>query len=335
MKDPISALEYDAEVFVPSEDENARLRTLDERYKSVSLMSQKEREFLHALILRNKPKKLLELGVYAGSSSVVMLNAIKDDPGAVLHCVDYAETLPLEENKPVGFAVDYYPELSKKRKLFIGALSLKFMDEIGDGIDFCLIDTMHTLPGEILDTLMVLPYLSENAIIVYHDVNYHTFGKNNRWVRFYENCVVNNLLMSAVHGKKYIQGDFSRGDNYGGDMTVTPYFPNIGAVKINSETKKHVFELFNVLTLKWAYWPKICEDDEIAAFLSRHYDKRLIDYLREVFIYQREYIRDIDPTFRQIIRLLVIKIFGKNLVQLIYTIPFWLRKKAKKRKNRL
>jgi predicted O-methyltransferase YrrM len=277
------------ELFVPSLEENAYLAALDDRYKTVSLMCQEEREFLHAMILRNKPQKLLELGVCSGGSSVIMLNAIKEDPEAKLYCIDYASKCPHDTSREVGYMVEYYSELSAKRKLYTGGLALRFMEEIGGGIDFCLIDTVHSNPGEILDTLMVLPYLAEGTIIVYHDVNNHTCsGAEAPWMHF-EKAITNNLLMSAVHGKKYIQGNFKRGSLYGGPIPSSPHFPSIGGIETNSETFRHNFELFNLLTLKWTYLPSISEEKEIISFFEKHYDKYRTEYLKEVFVYQREY----------------------------------------------
>ncbi|EHV5187814.1 hypothetical protein K0T41_001250, partial [Campylobacter jejuni] len=37
----------------------------------------------------------------------------------------------------------------------------------------CIIDTMHSYPGEALDFLFVLPYLSKNAVVIMHDLTFH------------------------------------------------------------------------------------------------------------------------------------------------------------------
>ena len=43
------------------------------------------------------------------------------------------------------------------------------IDEIGSDIDFLILDTLHIVPGEILDFLVCLPYLTKDAIVVLHD----------------------------------------------------------------------------------------------------------------------------------------------------------------------
>jgi predicted O-methyltransferase YrrM len=274
------------ELFIPLDEENKVLHSLDETYTKVSEMSNEEREFLNGIILRNQPKKLLEVGVSAGSSSVIILNAIKNNSDARLFSIDYLKNWYRNGTKNTGYVVNSYPDLQNKWKLFTGGLSLNFMEEIGSDIDLCLIDTVHSNPGELLDTLMVLPFLKDDAIMVFHDVNCHTGSKD------FAECdplggFTNNLLFSAITGKKYLQGNFLTRSPYANwDKYV--YFPNIGAIKINTETKKHIFEIFNLLTLKWVYLPTIEEERNIIQFFSNYYDAHLIDYLRKIFIYHRE-----------------------------------------------
>ena len=61
----------------------------DERIKGVSEMIYSERLFLNGIISHFKPRKLLEVGVAAGGSSALILNAIKDIPYARLYSHDY------------------------------------------------------------------------------------------------------------------------------------------------------------------------------------------------------------------------------------------------------
>jgi len=162
------------EFVCPTEAENTILGELDNAYTKVSEMSFDERAFLNALILKNTPKKLLEIGVSSGGSSIVILNAIKNIPSAKLYSIDLKDNWYKDSGKKTGYIVDDYQYLKSKWKLFTGALALEFIEEIGRGIDFCFIDTAHYNPGEIFDILMVLPYLADDAVIVFHDVKYHT-----------------------------------------------------------------------------------------------------------------------------------------------------------------
>ncbi|MDR2468499.1 MAG: hypothetical protein LBD22_06020, partial [Spirochaetaceae bacterium] len=113
---------------VPTADENSILEQLDDSYTKVSEMSRDESSFLNALILRNKPKKLLELGVSAGGSSVIMLNSIKEFPEAKLFSIDLMNNWYKDAAKKTGYIVDNYPRLKAKWELFTGSLALNFMD---------------------------------------------------------------------------------------------------------------------------------------------------------------------------------------------------------------
>ncbi|MDR2659106.1 MAG: class I SAM-dependent methyltransferase [Spirochaetaceae bacterium] len=211
-------------------------------------MSRQEREYLNALLLRNKPEKLLEAGVAAGASAIVMLNAIKDNPNAALYSIDYSEKCISDAKQKSGYFVDNYPELKDKFHLYTGGLALRFLDEIGGGIDFCFIDTVHFNPGEILDFLFVLPYLKDDALVVFHDTKLQTniAMSLNKWE------ITNNLLISAIFGKTIVQGNFSRSANeieYPSEQGIT-YFPNITAVRLCKETREHLYNIFNLLTIK-------------------------------------------------------------------------------------
>jgi predicted O-methyltransferase YrrM len=272
----LSLSEDALEFFAPIAEEEAILDRLAPAYKSVSEMLPSERSFLNALILRNKPKKLLEIGVARGGSSVITINAIKGDPNAKLYAIDYADRWYADKSIAVGSIVKEYPELEAKYELYTRGLALKFMEKIGGEIDFCLIDTLHYNPGEIFDFLMVLPYLKERAIVVFHDVNLHT-AKDRK------ECLTNNLLISAIGGKKLLQGNFVKKKHYGRIA-----FPNIAAIVLDKNSRKRIFEIFNLLTQAWIYRPELSEQEEIVAFFSRFYDPKLIDYLKEVFAYHNQ-----------------------------------------------
>lgn len=264
----------DLEYFCPTKEEDSVLERLNPEYKTISEMSVEERQFLNGLILRNKPRKILELGVAAGGSSIIILNAIKDTD-AELFSVDYSKAYYNDKSLNTGFCVDNYPELKVKWSLYTGGLAGKYMDEIKDGIDFCLIDTVHSNPGEILDFLMVLPYLTEDAIVVFHDTNLHMWTANS-----FESFITNNLLMSAISGNKIVQGNYKYN-------CKTNHMPNIAAIKLGENTRKHLFEIFNLLTLKWKYM--LNEEDEkvFKSSVERFYPEEYSQYIDRIFTYHK------------------------------------------------
>ena len=56
-------------------------------------MGGNQREFINGIIRKFKPKKIVEIGVYYGGSSAVILNAIKDIEGAHLYSSMLAQPL--------------------------------------------------------------------------------------------------------------------------------------------------------------------------------------------------------------------------------------------------
>jgi hypothetical protein len=85
-----------------------------------------QRTFLNGVIRKFKPKKILEIGVAEGGSSVVILNAIKDIKNSHLFSID------LSTNDMIGYCVkNIFHNLSNKWSLFTGNVPAKFMKNIG------------------------------------------------------------------------------------------------------------------------------------------------------------------------------------------------------------
>ena len=272
----------------PGEDAQRIMASLPLSLKAE--MSSRERLFLVEMLLKTRPRKCLEVGVSAGGSSVIMLSALhalygEDMP--VLHSIDLCKRYYRDNSLETGFQVNDFPHLKPFHKLFTGGLACEFMEEIGDGIDFVLLDTVHFLPGELLDYLMVLPYLNDNATIVLHDTNIHTIaGRTPK--REWE--FSNNILLSAIHGKKFVMENFCL--QYSGN--TFPQMPNIGAVKINNNTKKCIFDVINLLSLGWRYTPTSDQLDRILKYVENKYDGDVTNYFRMTLEFQKSYF----PYFR-------------------------------------
>jgi hypothetical protein len=167
-------------------------------------------------------------------------------------------------------------------RLFTGGLACSFMENIGDGVDFALIDTMHNNPGEILDFLMVLPFLKENAIVAFHDVNLQTSMLPNRGYPY--GSMTNNLLFSTISGeRKFIQGNFDK--QKAACFYPQISFPNIAAIQLNQSTRSNIFDVFNLLTLGWTYLPTADELNEIRNFISVYYEDNLTHFFDEATSY--------------------------------------------------
>ena len=152
-----------------------------------------QREFLNGVVRRFRPKKIVEIGVYKGCASSIVLNAIQDLNNSHLYSID------LSSKHSIGKCVrTLFPNLLSKWTLYTGNVAAKFIEEIGKDIDYVLIDTAHFEPGEILDFIIVLPNLNEEAIVVNHDIaNQITvpkkskkwISKRNKWAPY---CIRHN-----------------------------------------------------------------------------------------------------------------------------------------------
>lgn len=118
----------------------------------------------------------------------------------------------------------------KKWTLYTGGITSEFIETIGDGIDLAFIDTVHYIPGEMLDWLMILPFLKNEAVVILHDVFIHYAGKK---VSKRKSITSNNQLLCYIRGELILP-------HYGDSV----FFRNIGALKLAAEQKKYYYQYF-------------------------------------------------------------------------------------------
>ena len=108
-----------------------------------------------------------------------------------------------------------------------------------------IIDTANFQPGEILDFLIVLPFLKENSIVIFHDIaNQITRSKTRyQWAPY--------IIFNGIRGEKF----FPSGNN-----SITK---DIGAVKLSKKQKIYHQEYFRLLGGQWQYFP---EEKHITTF---------------------------------------------------------------------
>lgn len=156
--------------------------------------------------------------------SISMLNL-----NAKLYSVDLCHKYYANPSLDVGYIVnETVPDLIPNWKLFTGNIVSEYLEEIGPDIDFCILDTMHTLPGELLDFLCVFPYLKRDAVVVLHDTALHFLSPE------FSLCYATQVLMSVVVADKIYPCDIQNIEN----------IPNIGAFKINSNTYRYIENVF-------------------------------------------------------------------------------------------
>lgn len=191
--------------------------------------------------------------------------------GSKLYSVDYTTEYYKDKNKKSGWVVDeYFPNLKNKWILNTGGTLAKFIEDIGNDIDICLLDTMHINPGEILDLLVVLPFMKKNGIIILHDTIFH-MGYEISY--HYKHSYTNGLIFSVLKGKnKYMPTD----------INIIENVANIGAVVLEDEPTNSSFEYFYLLTFPWSYIPNDEDFVYIENIIQKYYNEKLFNLFKYV-----------------------------------------------------
>ena len=236
-------------------------------------MWENQREFLNGIIRKFKPKKFLEIGVNNGGSSIVILNAIDDIKNSYLYSID------LNKEEDVGNCVKkYFPNFLKKWTLFTGNIATEYIEKIGDNIDMVLLDTSHFEPGEILDFLIILPFLKENAIVIFHDIANQIAPSTtrNEWAPY--------IIFNAIRGKKYLP--------FGNNILTQ----NIGAVKLDSNQNLYYHDYFRLLGGQWQYFPKEIHINQTRNIFKKYYDADCLTMFEETVSFNRNFVKK-NPKF--------------------------------------
>lgn len=240
-------------------------------------MSEFETAFLCGLIRERKPKKIVEVGIAAGGTTAIILQCLKTlnfNKLSELYSVDICELFYRGDGEKTG----YLAEIAKEKlnstfqhNYFLGRTLPSVLDEIGDGIDFVILDTTHSLPGEVLEFIAIYPYLSPDACVVLHDIANNHYGR-------YKEAFATQLLMDSVVAEKIVQTDRCRAHGY----------PNIGAFIINKDTPRYMEDVFHSLMVTWNYIPSREDFESYSSSVRIHYDSRFYDLLNKIYLLQTE-----------------------------------------------
>ncbi len=242
------------------------------QYKAYCEMTEFEQSFLCGMLKKSNPKKVVEIGVSAGGTTAVILNCLSlVNSDTKLYSIDLEEGYYRDATKPTGFVAEEAKQFLDKEvdhQVYTGVYAPQVLEEIGRGIDFLIIDTVHSLPGEMLDFLACFPYLAPNATVVLHDVSLN--------VRLTSSEYATKLLFDTVVADKFIMEDNEK----------IAGFPNIAAFSITEDTKKYIGNCFSALTITWSYMPSIREANLYREFLLKEYPKELVDIYDKAVIVQ-------------------------------------------------
>jgi len=199
-----------------------------------------------------------------------MLNAIKDIKGSKLFSID------LISEETIGKCVyKYFPNLIKNWHLFKGNFASKFMKIIGNNIDMVFIDTAHYEPGEILDFLIVLPFLKEGAIVIIHDIARQiNEGYSRKEYAPY-------IIFNGIRGYKYLPS---------GKQILKH---DIGAIILEKNQYKYYKDYFRLLGGQWQYFPNEKYIIQIRDYFKKYYDDECLIIFEEAITFNRELVKRI------------------------------------------
>lgn len=199
------------------------LNILDKlKYKSQKSLSNENLLWICNLIEKFKPKRILEIGVSTGGSTSVYLNCIKElGINCELVSVDSETIAFYKKGKPTIGSEVYelrdYLDL-KDFKLITG----KFLPEVSDNIgvfDMIIMDTVHFIPGEVLDILCLKNNVHKGTIIILDDINIES-----RYPDLYKQNLnsssSNSMILSSLNGKL---------------LFPKTIFPEIGGIILNND----------------------------------------------------------------------------------------------------
>lgn len=212
---------------------------LDKMEEAYCEMSSSEHGFICGMIRKYRPHKIVEVGVAGGGTTAVImkcLDLLHSDTR--VYSVDLNEECYRRSGKTTGYQLNEVKEELgniSNHKFLLGQVLPKVIDEIGGEIDFVILDTVHSMPGELLDFLCILPYLNDGAIVVLHDVilNLHDTSRKSLYAT--------KIVLDAAVGRKYF--------NYHDQVF------NIGAIEISQDTRTYAANLFSALSITWTHLP--------------------------------------------------------------------------------
>lgn len=291
----------------------AKERNLDKTLQEE--MTDFELSFLCGLIREKKPRKILELGVAAGGSTAIIVECLNGlGIETEMFSVDISEQYYRNPSYPCGYrANDIIKETDCVNHKFLLGHSIPYViEQIGDGIDFLVLDTAHILPGELLDFITVLPYLKDGCIVVMHDVNNSHYCGDMRKIA---TC----LLFSGVSSKnKYRMKD---------ESSKMFSFSNIAAFSVDGSTRENIEDLISLLLVPWSYTFSEVEKKQYLKIIEQFYNEEIGSVIKRCFLLQDNFsvkqmivtrqIKDIYP---------YIESWKRSTCVFIYGAGYWARK---------
>lgn len=233
-------------------------------------MSEFESGFLCGLLRERNPRNVVEVGIAGGGTTAILLQALSELGGeGTLTSLDLSERFYRDDTRESGYlgeeAAKLLPGMEKRFRRLLGKVLPERLEELRgeNGIDFLILDTVHSLPGELLDFLAAFPYLAPDAVVVLHDVAANLYSQ---WIKY---GYATKILYDSVAADKYYMPD-----------TMTPGrssdLPNIAAFRVNGDTGRYIHNSFSALSITWAYDPGDGQLDSYRRCYAAHYSEECL-----------------------------------------------------------
>jgi len=227
-------------------------------------ISKEEAGVICGLIKEYRPRKIMEIGVAAGGSTCLILKCLEllGMSDTLMYSLDLNESFYRNGEKDTGYIAKENKEMFSNycnHSFLLGKQTVDRVEELEEEIDFLFLDTVHAIPGEILDFLLLLPRLSKNAIVVLHDTNLHNISPN----RANERSISNRVLVNTVTATKFYTNKLE--------------YLNIGAFQIEVDTYKYIADVFASLILPWTYYVDDVTIKKYREYYEKNYSKECIE----------------------------------------------------------
>ena len=259
-------------------------------------MSEEQSAFLCGLLKKYRPNKIVEIGVAAGGTTAVMLNCIALlGLEAELFSIDLSENFYRDSDKKTGYLAEECKTILKRKfehTVYTGRYAVEYIDDIGEDIDFLVLDTVHSMPGEILDFLAYCPHLKTGCVVVMHDISLNHFSDNT-------DGFATRILLNSVTAAKIVCSDI-----------------NIGAFIVADDMDQNIDNVFSALMLTWKYFPRREELNLYRDCYSKYYtSENLRVFDMAIQLNQKTILRRTALKRKQFIRMykMIDSMRGKNV----------------------
>ena len=229
------------------------------------------------LIQNIRPHKILEIGVYSGVTTAILMKCIDElnlNSSCEIISVGKDEEIDYVRNNHTGFLINESKLFLNKpviQKLILKENITELFDNLGTGIDLVVINPKNIFPDTQLAFLSAYPHLSDNAYVIIRGINpLYQDGETFQYASL--------LLMNSLVAEKIT---LNISDNH----TDTS---NIGVLLLNNDTKKYIADCFNSLFLPWQHIPSDNELSNLHNLFCASYREELVNIFDASIKYNRQ-----------------------------------------------